>query len=66
MSIMLLIDYILDLIQRWFFQRRTTGELLEKSVTKLMEEELKLCNLESLLLCVKAINMSEYVVDGGV
>ena len=40
--------------------------MLEKSVTKWMEEELKLCNLKSLQLHVKAINMSEYVVDGGV
>ena len=40
------------------------GELLEKPVTKWMEEELKLRNLESLRLSAKAINMSEYVVDG--
>ena len=65
MPIIPLIDYILDLLRRWFFQRRTAGELLEKPVTKWMEEELKLRNLESLRLRAKAINMSEYVVDGG-
>ena len=54
--------YILDLMQRWYFKRRTTGELLKKRVTKWMEEELKLRNLESLRLRMKATNMSKYVV----
>ena len=45
--------------------KKKIGELLEKPVTKWMQEEPKLYNLESLRLHVKAINMSEYVVDGG-
>ena len=34
MPIIPLIDYILDLMRRCFFQRRKIGELLEKPVTK--------------------------------